>query len=669
MKKLIFLLLGSFIVSPLFGQFTLKPNQLDSLAQLLENAKEDTVKYDLYMQLGVANSFANPYRASHNFDEALKLARKIGNKPRITGCLLTVSYFYSQTGEPARSIEMLQEVLRYMEETNDDASMPLAFIGENYEAQGDLTNALDYTRKAFKVYEKRLQDKLPLDERGYPAGPMRMGILFEKMGQLDSAEYYAELSYQRILERPLLPMMPYFYCQICNLLGTIHSRLNHPAEAARFYQLALNKAVEAGYASSIHESQTALAKFYFNRNQSDSTIHYATLAYEGAKQIRGFDVMQESAGLLRKVYEKEADFAHALFYNDLAVAARDSVTGAEKVREVQNLTHREERRQQRMQQEAKAAQTAYENRIRLYSLLSILAGLLVLATILYRNNRQKQKANTLLREQKNEVQKTLADLKSTQAQLIQSEKMASLGELTAGIAHEIQNPLNFINNFAEVNNELITEMNEAIEKRNFDEAKLIARDIADNQGKINHHGKRADAIVKGMLQHSRQNNGVKEPTNINSLADEYLRLSYHGLRAKDKSFNAVLNTDYDEAVGTINILPQDIGRVILNLLNNAFYAVHEKKKKNSKNYGPTVSVNTARSGDKVLISVKDNGDGIPQHTLDKIFQPFYTTKPTGQGTGLGLSLSYDIVKAHGGELKVVTEEGKGSEFIIMLPVV
>jgi len=252
--------------------------------------------------------------------------------------------------------------------------------------------------------------------------------------------------------------------------------------------------------------------------------------------------------------------------------------------------------------------------------------------------------------------------------LIQSEKMASLGELTAGIAHEIQNPLNFVNNFSEVNKELLTEMNEEIEKGNFDEVKSIAKNISDNEEKINHHGKRADAIVKGMLQHSRSSSAVKEPTNINALADEYLRLAYHGLRAKDKSFNATMKTDFDESIGNINIIPQDIGRVILNLITNAFYVVDEKKKSGVENYEPTVSVSTKKTGNKVFISVKDNGNGISQKVLDKIFQPFFTTKPTGQGTGLGLSLSYDIVKAHGGELNVETKESEGSEFIISLPV-
>ena len=256
-------------------------------------------------------------------------------------------------------------------------------------------------------------------------------------------------------------------------------------------------------------------------------------------------------------------------------------------------------------------------------------------------------------ERTSELNASLQNLKATQSQLIQSEKMASLGELTAGIAHEIQNPLNFVNNFSEVNKELIAEMLDEIKKGNYKEAEEIARDINDNQEKINQHGKRADGIVKGMLQHSRSSSGVKESTDINALCDEYLRLAYHGLRAKDKSFNAKFETDFDASLPKVNVVPQEMGRVVLNLINNAFYAVSAKAKSNEEsNYQPTVSVATKMSDGKVLISVKDNGNGIPEHIKEKIFQPFFTTKPTGQGTGLGLSLSYDIVKAHGGELKV-----------------
>jgi two-component system, NtrC family, sensor kinase len=316
-----------------------------------------------------------------------------------------------------------------------------------------------------------------------------------------------------------------------------------------------------------------------------------------------------------------------------------------------------------------------------------------------------------LTQQKEELENTLEELKATQSQLIQSEKMASLGELTAGIAHEIQNPLNFVNNFSEVSSELLDEMKEELAEgskqyaagsRQLGDEKLklaeeIANDIKQNLDKIIHHGKRADNIVKGMLQHSRSSSGVKEPVDINALCDEYLRLAYHGLRAKDKSFNATLKTDFDENIGKIDVVPQEMGRVILNLLTNAFYAVNEKKKRGPlpsrsefgtgseggissaiSDYQPTVTISTSfippsGGGGAVrgayLISVSDNGNGIPQEVLDKIFQPFFTTKPTGKGTGLGLSLSYEIVtKAHGGELKVENKEGEGATFTIILPV-
>ncbi|WP_462222191.1 sensor histidine kinase [Ferruginibacter sp.] len=279
-----------------------------------------------------------------------------------------------------------------------------------------------------------------------------------------------------------------------------------------------------------------------------------------------------------------------------------------------------------------------------------------------------------LQTEKKKAEDALTQLQVTQKQLIQSEKMASLGELTAGIAHEIQNPLNFVNNFSEVSNELIDEMKDEFKKGDTEEGFAIADDIKQNLEKILHHGKRADAIVKGMLQHSSSGSGKKEATDINKLADEYLRLAYHGLRAKDKSFNATMKTDYDETIGNINIIPQDIGRVILNLITNAFYATNEKAKLDFDIYEPIVTVTTkslgtpSGDGGSIEIRVADNGNGIPQKVLDKIFQPFFTTKPTGQGTGLGLSLSYDFVKAHGGELKVETREGEGAEFIILLSV-
>jgi two-component system, NtrC family, sensor kinase len=668
MKKSILLFITAISSLLVPGQYNPTANHIDSLTQALEKTNADTAKFDLLLQLGMANQSVNPNKAVHNYMEALKLAKKLNDKPRTINCLITFAFFNSTIGEPAKAIEMLQQVLHYAEETKGDISMPLAFISMNYEAQGDLANAKLYHQRALQFSEQQYKNKVPnFDRRGYVAGPMRMGIIFEKMNQLDSALYYARISYQRILEEP----DPFFYCQICNLSGTVYSRLNQPKEAIHFFHLALSKAVEVNFPASIQESQLSLAGFYLKTGNSDSVIYYATKAYDGAKVLKGYAVMKEAAGLLRSAYEKPGSFEKALYYSDLAVAAQDSITGAEKVREVQMLTNREERRQQMIQQKKEDEYKAWQNKIKMYALSGILAGALILAFILYRNNRQKHKANIILHEQKEAVHKTLSDLQSAQALLIQSEKMASLGELTAGIAHEIQNPLNFVNNFSEVNKELIVEMKQEIKKGNFEEVNFIANDIEANEEKINHHGKRAEAIVKGMLQHSRSSTGVKEPTNINELADEYLRLSYHGLRAKDKSFNASLKTDFDKTITSINIIPQDIGRVILNLINNAFYAVAEKKKapqaKEEIPYEPTVSVSTKKMSGTVEIKVSDNGNGIPQKVLDKIFQPFFTTKPSGVGTGLGLSLSYDIVKAHGGEISVKTEEKLGSEFIITLP--
>jgi signal transduction histidine kinase len=281
---------------------------------------------------------------------------------------------------------------------------------------------------------------------------------------------------------------------------------------------------------------------------------------------------------------------------------------------------------------------------------------------------QSQKESEIYRLKNIDLASTLLELRTTQKQLIQAEKMASLGELTAGVAHEIQNPLNFVNNFSDLNQELVLELKDEIARGNMQEVEKIADSIRENEAKINHHGKRADAIVKNMLQHSRSSNGQMELTDLNALCDEYLRLSYHGLRAKDKNFSASLETDYGLTVGKVKVIPQDIGRVLLNLFNNAFYAVVEKKKYAASDYDPTVSISTRRMDNSVQIILSDNGSGIPEKLQEKIFQPFFTTKPTGQGTGLGLSLSYDIIKAHGGELKVESEPQKETIFTIILPV-
>jgi len=368
--------------------------------------------------------------------------------------------------------------------------------------------------------------------------------------------------------------------------------------------------------------------------------------------------------ILADEYEHK-DVNQAFHYLKLAMTVNDQLFGSKKVKEVQKILSAEQQRRREIELKRIARQTQLKE----YAFLAGLAVLLFIAFILYRHNEQRKKANRIL-------ESTLTNLKATQSQLIQSEKMASLGELTAGIAHEIQNPLNFVNNFSEVNQEMIDELKEELKGGNIHEALAIAEDIQQNEEKISHHGKRADSIVKGMLQHSRTGSAQKELTNINALADEYMRLSYHGLRSKDKSFNTETVTHFDARLPLINVIPQDIGRVLLNLFNNAFYAVNQKAKTAGADYKPEVSVTTAPqppSADggakSVLIIVRDNGVGIPDAIKEKIMQPFFTTKPTGEGTGLGLSLTYDmVVKGHGGSIEVNSKEGEGSEFIIKLPV-
>jgi signal transduction histidine kinase len=452
--------------------------------------------------------------------------------------------------------------------------------------------------------------------------------------------------------------------QVYSIIAGVYQKKNDRAKEKLYYHLSIQTGKEQNNLNSLSASYFAITRYFLAEHEKDSSLYYAMKNLETIQQLGPVTGLTVNPGT---VYEniylsyKLRNEKDSLFkYQGLTLTVKDSLY---KIR-IKNLTAFQNvgLNEQLRLQNAEKERIAYQNKIRTGLMLAGIGVLLLLAIIFYWNNRQKHKA-------KIKIEEAYDNLKATQQQLIQSEKMASLGELTAGIAHEIQNPLNFVNNFSEVNEELVKELKGEADKGNLEEVKAIANDIAFNSEKINHHGKRADTIVKGMLQHSRASSKVKEPTDINVLADEYLRLAYHGLRAKDKSFNADIKTDFDNNIGKINITPQDIGRVILNLINNAFYAVDEKKKGNQNGYEPTVLISTKKNIGKIEISVKDNGNGIPQKVLDKIFQPFFTTKPTGQGTGLGLSLSYDIVKAHGGELKVETKEGYGSEFKITLPTI
>ena len=466
-------------------------------------------------------------------------------------------------------------------------------------------------------------------------------------------------------------------------IGNIYLNRKNFVAAHTYFSEAVISSKKLNNKAGLSKTYGLLADLYMSTGKLDSGYYYARASQTIILEVGIPLGILQSYFTLSKFFNLDKKPDSAYKYLHLAMNLNDSLNNADKVKQFQNIGFDQQLKLDELEKEKIKTQ----NKIRTYAMLAGIVVFMLIAFLLYRNNRNRKKANELLRyknveieQQKKNVEQTLTELKSTQSQLIQSEKMASLGELTAGIAHEIQNPLNFVNNFSEVNKELLIEMKDEMNKGNIDDANAIANDVIENSEKINHHGKRAGDIEKGMLQHSRTSTGVKEPTDINALADEYLRLSYHGLRAKEKSFNATMKTDFDESIGKINIIPQDIGRVLLNLYNNAFYAIQQKQKEVAEQglptferlatlHEPTVSVTTEKTDKHVIITVSDNGNGIPKNIVDKIFQPFFTTKPTGQGTGLGLSLSYDIVKAHGGEIKVTTKENEGTEFIIQLPFV
>jgi len=657
--------------------------KIDSLKHQLLFTKDDSSRIIIMNSIGFFYIHLNVDSSLKYYNAGLNLARERSYAWGETRLMTSLSSVMEQQGKFPEALELLFKSLKIAEENNIPYDIARAYrrLADVYFDLENFPKATEYLLKALQIdQEKQYKRSAAVDH-------MSLGVAYEKMNKLDSAVYHTGIAFK---EKDILQdQIQYMY----ETDGNIQLKNRNYQQAAFSYKEGLKSAQKNNDLLIASQVCAEISALYVQLNLKDSAILYALKGFNYGTEVSFKKGIMLNGNLLSELYNSTQPSV-ALKYYKIAAAAKDSLFGVNNIQAIQNLVSREEAKQKELEDAA----LAYRNKLRLYGLLSGLAVLLIIAFILYRNNRQKQKANILLQQQKEKVESTLTELKSAQAQLIQSEKMASLGELTAGIAHEIQNPLNFVNNFSEVNIELIDEMEQEMDKGNLTDAKGIAKDIRENEAKINQHGKRADAIVKGMLQHSRTSSGQKEPTDINALADEYLRLAYHGLRARDKflsagqaGFNAIpiaigIETDFDNSIEKINVVPQDIGRAMLNLINNAFYAAclppadtvginsGSSKDPNYKRE-PSVWVSTKKMGDKVLISVRDNGPGIPQKILDKIFQPFFTTKPSGEGTGLGLSLSYDIVKAHGGEIKVETppagragNEGEGTTFTIQLPV-
>jgi two-component system NtrC family sensor kinase len=592
--------------------------------------------------------------------QAIKAITGSSDKKTIALIAYVMGYEYSSKSRFGLAIEFFTKSDAALEELGDVTLRidVLYLIGLSYELPGLSEKAVEYYKRCFELRKKT--NNMAGVENGY----MTIAFPLIKLRKFAEANDYISRATALIDSS----QDPVGFTRSYDAYGQELMAKGDYRQAIRMFMIQITVCEE--HSVYIFSSYTFyyLSQCYQKLGDLKQGLRNAQLSYQRGVQSRFALIQSKSSLQISNLYDEMGQVAKAYEYLKIHNKIKDDIQEQDNFNkvadiEIQSILEKSQRQLDVLEKDKKINEENNRNqKLLIFSISGALLSAILVLFIVYRNNRQKQKAKV-------KIEIAYADLKSTQAQLIQSEKMASLGELTAGIAHEIQNPLNFVNNFSEVNKEMIAELKEEIDKGNYDEAKTIANDIELNEAKINHHGKRADAIVKGMLQHSRQTTGTKEPTDINALCDEYLRLAYHGLRAKDNSFNATMKTDFDESIGSINIIPQDIGRVLLNLYNNAFYAVDEKKKQQPENYESTVSIKTKKLDGKIEVSVKDNGNGIPQKVVDKIFQPFFTTKPTGQGTGLGLSLSYDIIKAHGGEIKVESKEGEGSEFIILLPVV
>jgi signal transduction histidine kinase len=645
---------------------TKSQHYLDSLVSQLHSAKADTDKIvalsnlsDYYCFTGNDSSF--PYA-----EQTIELSRKIKYPLGETLGLNCFFYAFNTKANYPKALEMALRSLRIAEQLNDGRDDQMAQA--NYEIglvnryMENYPEALNHFWTALSVHEE-------LKSEIYFAYS-QISVINVRLKKLDSALTYAQEGYQWGQQSK----KRYKYLSLTlAVLGNAYEQLKNYDSAEKYYRLGLIHCERFSNSYIQARIYNNLAAMFDKEGKTDSCINYARLSLAICQKYNFPDYATNPSYLLRKIFESKHMPDSTVKYLNIILASKDSVFSQANTHKIQDLISDESQRERELNE----AKERFKNEIRLYILLSAAGILLLVAIILFRNNRQKQKANLLLQQQKketevqkNKTEEAFRELKSTQTQLIHAEKMASLGEITAGIAHEIQNPLNFVNNFSDINRELLDEMKDELQSGNINSAIAIADNIQKNLEKITHHGSRADAIVKGMLQHSRVSSGQKEPTNINVLTNEYLQISYHGMRAKDKLFNVALSTDLDESIGKINIVPQDLGRVLLNLFNNAFYSVFEKKKRLGDQFNPVVTVSTKKVNEAIEIRVRDNGFGISQPVIDKIFQPFYTTKPTGQGTGLGLSMSYDIItKEHGGTIEVETNENEYAEFIIRLPMV
>ena len=694
-RKIIYILILLFPINAISAQ----QNIFDSLKSEISIVANDTMRLLLLERIANEYSEINPDSAYHYAMEIPGLARKLNLKLEEIVGFGELGYALLNLGNYPRSLQTLlagitiakdpsseKKILPPHFPVHDDftdrsvspsmqritkLSRILQYTGILYGNHGNYDKAVTYFKEAIPLAEQ--SNNLRVLSITYTT----LGRIYLLSNKPDSAllslqkgyDYAIEANYRRYLGSNLLN------------LGRVYVVLKQPDKAKAQFLMALSESTQYGYFRGVVASHLALADIYKSSGTTDSILHHIQHGLTVAQTLNAPDLFLRCYTALADYYKRTGQSDSTVKYQTLIIKINEVLFSSKQVQQFQNIDFEAQQRQQ----EVEATRKEYQNRLRTNSLLGGLGTILLVAALLWRSNLQRKKTNSLLGKQNKEIETALTNLKSTQAQLIQSEKMASLGELTAGIAHEIQNPLNFVNNFSEVNIELINELknarlastagqedNKEIEARDENFQREVLQNLEQNSLKISQHGKRADAIVKGMLLHSRKSSGTRELTDVNALAQEYLRLAYHGFRAKHPDFTAELQMNLDPTIPQISVIPQDIGKVILNLCNNAFWTCAERSlsavggRTNLAGlergipgvnlpgftYSPTVTLSTKHLGSEIEIRIKDNGIGIPQNIIGKIFQPFFTTKPTGQGTGLGLSLSYDIIKAHEGTLTV-----------------
>ena len=620
---------------------------LDSLRQLLKLPQTDYDRVLLLCQVSDQLWTQRTDSAAVYAQRALVLARRVGYRHGEGEALNRLGAALRESNL-ARSLELFQQSLRIARATRDQAltAQNLRSIGIIYVYLRDRPQALSYYFQALKIGEQLR------DERRVVIELSNIGLAYDVFGQLDSAQLYQAraLGLARRLHTPTN--------YILYGLGNAARRRGEVAQARSYYHQSISESKKVGHLRSLNFAYVGLAELYQQIGRLDSSIYYARLGCQAGRTNGFLRGVLNASTLLTKDFKRRGPPDSALKYQSLMLVMKDTLFGQEKVMRLQNLNYRE---QQRAQQAA-AAQAALRARFRTLALVAGLLGLLVLAIILARHGGQQKRARLALEQ-------SLAELKTAQEQLVQREKMAFLGELTAGIAHELQNPLNFVKNFAEVSTDLVEDMGSSEPGRNLALQGEILAGLKQNLQQISQHGQRATSIIKGMLEHSRTGTGPRELTDLNALVSDSLRLAHQGLR-KDKEFVVQLTTALAFGLPPVSVVPLEMSRVLINLFTNAFYALQQRQRQlpAGTSYRPELAVSTHAGLGVVEVRIRDNGTGMPAEVQARVFQPFFTTKPVGEGTGLGLSLSHDIVTTgHGGTLRVESREGEGTEFIISLP--